>query len=81
MYYFLSIIFKYFLTVCTDNPVCLVVSFLATPSTIIRTNPENRGVQKGLQNHPDFVPKTSRFQSLTKGVQKEYRYCWRILFF
>ncbi len=32
MYYFPSIIFKYFLTVGTDNPVRLAISFLATPS-------------------------------------------------
>ena len=61
MYYFPSIIFKYFLTVGTDNPVRLAISFLATPSPIIRTNPENRGVQKGLQIHPDFIPKTQGF--------------------
>ena len=48
MYYFPSIIFKYFLTVGTDNPVRLATSFLATPSPFIRTNPKNRGVQKGV---------------------------------
>ncbi len=61
MYYFPSIIFKYFLTVGTDNPVRLAISFLGTPSPFIRTNTKNRGVQKGLQNHPHFIPKTSRF--------------------
>ncbi len=34
--------------------------------------PENEGVQKGLQNHPHFIPQTSRFQSLTNHVQKEF---------
>ena len=38
MYYFPSIIFKYFLTVGTDNPVLLAISFLATPSPSIFTN-------------------------------------------
>ncbi len=38
MYYFPSIIFKYFLTVGTDNPVRLAISFLATPSPSIFTN-------------------------------------------
>ena len=38
MYYFPSIIFKYFLTVGTDNPVRLAISFLATPSPIIRAS-------------------------------------------
>ncbi len=37
MYYFPAIIFKYFLTVGTDNPVRLAISFLATPSPIICT--------------------------------------------
>ena len=70
-----EIIFKYFLTVGTDNPVRLAISFLATPSPIICTRSarvHSEGVQKGLRNHPDFIPKTSRLGSLTNHVQKEF---------
>ena len=54
MYYFPSIIFKYFLTVGTDNPVRLAISFLATPSPIIFTNLAR--CRSNLLGRPSFTP-------------------------
>ncbi len=54
MYYFPTIIFKYFLTVCTDNPDRLDISFLETPSPTICARSSR--YRSNLLGCPSFTP-------------------------